>query len=415
MEEAQELSSEWGVEFSAPKITLDTLRARKNKVISTLTAGLGGLSKKRNVTIIKAKGVFENSTTLRLEGDDASIPADGRLTFDHCILAAGSIPALPPSFDVGSDRVMTSDGALELKDIPEKMLVVGGGYIGLEMATVYAHLGTEISVVELSDQLMAGADRDLVKPLEKRLQHLFGGRIFTGTKVGTIGTKGDKVEVGFEGPKKFGTEEYDRVLVSIGRRPNSRGIGLENTKVVVNSQGFVEIDKQQRTADPHIFAIGDIAGQPMLAHKASHEGRVAAEVVAGHNAVFDKRCIPAVVFTDPEIAWAGLTETEAKAAGREVFVATYPWAASGRAQALARTEGLTKVLFDPQTEVVLGVGITGPNAGDLIGEAVLAIEMGATARDLAESVHPHPTLTETMMNAAEVFYGTATEIYKPRR
>lgn len=415
MEEAQELSSEWGVEFSAPKITLDTLRARKNKVISTLTAGLGGLSKKRNVTIIKAKGVFENSTTLRLEGDDASIPAEGRLTFDHCILAAGSIPALPPSFDVGSDRVMTSDGALELKDIPEKMLVVGGGYIGLEMATVYAHLGTEISVVELSDQLMAGADRDLVKPLEKRLQHLFGGRIFTGTKVGTIGTKGDKVEVGFEGPKKFGTEEYDRVLVSIGRRPNSRGIGLENTKVVVNSQGFVEVDKQQRTADPHIFAIGDIAGQPMLAHKASHEGRVAAEVVAGHNAVFDKRCIPAVVFTDPEIAWAGLTETEAKAAGREVFVATYPWAASGRAQALARTEGLTKVLFDPQTEVVLGVGITGPNAGDLIGEAVLAIEMGATARDLAESVHPHPTLTETMMNAAEVFYGTATEIYKPRR
>lgn len=415
MEEAQELSSEWGVEFSAPKITLDTLRARKNKVISTLTAGLGGLSKKRNVTIIKAKGVFENSTTLRLEGDDASIPAEGRLTFDHCILAAGSIPALPPSFDVGSDRVMTSDGALELKDIPEKMLVVGGGYIGLEMATVYAHLGTEISVVELSDQLMAGADRDLVKPLEKRLQHLFGGRIFTGTKVGTIGTKGDKVEVGFEGPKKFGTEEYDRVLVSIGRRPNSRGIGLENTKVVVNAQGFVEVDKQQRTADPHIFAIGDIAGQPMLAHKASHEGRVAAEVVAGHNAVFDKRCIPAVVFTDPEIAWAGLTETEAKAAGREVFVATYPWAASGRAQALARTEGLTKVLFDPQTEVVLGVGITGPNAGDLIGEAVLAIEMGATARDLAESVHPHPTLTETMMNAAEVFYGTATEIYKPRR
>lgn len=415
MEEAQELNAEWGVSFSQPKISLDTLRARKNKVISTLTSGLAGLSKKRNVKIITAKGVFENSTTLRLEGSDASIPEESKLTFDYCILAAGSVPALPPAFNIGNDRVMTSDGALDLKDIPEKMLVIGGGYIGLEMATVYAHLGTEISVVELADQLMTGADRDLVKPLEKRLQHLFGNRIYIGTKVGTVGSKGDKVEVAFEGPGKFGAELYDRVLVSVGRRPNSRGIGLENTKVKVSAQGFVEVDKQQRTADPHIFAIGDIAGQPMLAHKASHEGRVAAEVIAGHSAVFDKRCIPAVVFTDPEIAWTGLTETEAKAAGQNVFIAVYPWAASGRAQALARTEGLTKVIFDPETERVLGVGICGPNAGDLIGEAVLAIEMGATARDLAESVHPHPTLTETVMNAAEVFYGTATEIYKPRR
>lgn len=415
MEEAQELNAEWGVSFSQPKISLDTLRARKNKVISTLTSGLAGLSKKRNVKIITAKGVFENSTTLRLEGNDTSIPEEKKLTFDYCILAAGSVPALPPAFNIGNDRVMTSDGALDLKDIPEKMLVIGGGYIGLEMATVYAHLGTEISVVELADQLMTGADRDLVKPLEKRLQHLFGGRIYTGTKVGTVGSKGDKVEVAFEGPGKFGAEMYDRVLVSVGRRPNSRGIGLENTNVKVGAQGFVEVDKQQRTADPHIFAIGDIAGQPMLAHKASHEGRVAAEVIAGHSAIFDKRCIPAVVFTDPEIAWTGLTETEAKAAGQNVFVAVYPWAASGRAQALARTEGLTKVIFDPETERVLGVGICGPNAGDLIGEAVLAIEMGATARDLAESVHPHPTLTETIMNAAEVFYGTATEIYKPRR
>ena len=415
MEEAQELTAEWGVAFPKPQITLDTLRARKNKVISTLTAGLAGLGKKRNVTIIAAKGVFENSTTLRLEGTDPSIPAGGKLTFDYCVVAAGSVPALPPAFNIGTDRVMTSDGALELKDIPEKMLVIGGGYIGLEMATVYANLGTQISVVELSDQLMTGADRDLVKPLEKRLQHLFGGRIYTGTKVGTVGSKGDKIEVAFEGPGKFGAELYDRVLVSVGRRPNSRGIGLENTQVKINAQGFIEVDKQQRTADPHIFAIGDIAGQPMLAHKASHEGRVAAEVIAGHPAVFDKRCIPAVVFTDPEIAWTGLTETEAKAAGQNVFVAVYPWAASGRAQALGRTEGLTKVIFDPESERVLGVGICGPNAGDLIGEAVLAIEMGATARDLAESVHPHPTLTETLMNAAEVFYGTATEIYKPRR
>lgn len=414
MEESHELTQEWGVTFSQPTISLDTLRARKNKVISNLTTGLAGLSKKRNVTIIKAKGVFENSTTLRLEGDDDSIPAERTLTFDHCVLAAGSVPLLPAAFDLGSDRVMTSDGALELKDIPKRMLVIGGGYIGLEMATVYAHLGTEISVVELGEHLMAGADRDLVKPLERRLKKLFGDRIFTGTKVGSLGTKGDIVQVAFEGPSKFGTEEYDRVLVSVGRRPNSKGIGLENTQVKLTPQGFVECDKQQRTADAHIFAIGDIAGQPMLAHKASHEGRTAAEVILGHSAMFDKRCIPAVVFTDPEIAWAGLTETEANAQGRNVFVATYPWAASGRAQALGRTEGLTKVLFDPSSEVVLGVGICGPNAGDLIGEAVLAIEMGATARDLAESVHPHPTLTETMMNAAEVFFGTATEIYKPR-
>lgn len=414
MEESQELTSEWGVSYNAPEINVETLRARKNKVISTLTTGLGGLAKKRNVTVIKARGVFENSTTLTLEGDDPSIPEGGKLTFDHCVLAAGSVPAMPPAFDLGSDRIMTSTGALELKDIPKRMLVIGGGYIGLEMATVYAQLGTEISVVELADSLMMGADRDLVKPLEKRLKKLFGDRIYTNTKVGSLGTKGDTVDVAFEGPGKFGTETFDRVLVSVGRRPNSRGIGLENTQVKVDQQGFVEIDKQQRTADPHIFAIGDIAGQPMLAHKASHEGRCAVEVILGHTVEFDKRCIPAVVFTDPEIAWAGLTETEAKAEGRDVFVATYPWAASGRAQALGRTEGLTKVLFDPESEVVLGVGICGPNAGDLIGEGVLAIEMGATARDLAESVHPHPTLTETMMNAAEVFYGTATEIYKPR-
>jgi len=415
MEEAHELTAEWGVEFSEPRIALDTLRARKEKVISSLAAGLAGLGKKRKVTRITAKGRFENSTTLLLEGDDDSIPAGGKLTFDHCVLASGSVPALPAAFDIGNPRVMTSDGALELADIPGKMLVIGGGYIGLEMATVYAHLGTEISVVELADQLMTGADRDLVKPLERRLDKLFGGRIFLGTKVGTIGSQGDQIEVAFEGPNKFGTERFDRVLVSVGRRPNSRDIGLENTQVKVDQQGFVQADRQQRTADPHIFAIGDVIGQPMLAHKASHEGRVAAEVIAGHSAVFDKRCIPAVVFTDPEIAWAGLTEIEAKAAGREVFVATYPWAASGRAQALGRTEGLTKILFDPESETVLGVGICGPNAGDLIGEAVLAIEMGATARDLAESVHPHPTLSETLMNAAEVFFGTATEIYKPRR
>lgn len=415
IEETQEMTEGWGVEFDPPAIEIDQLRARKEKVINGLSAGLGGLAKKRNVTVINAKGSFADSSTIVLEGDDPSIPEGKQITFDHCVLAAGSVPAMPGAFKIGSDRVMDSTGALELKDIPESLLVIGGGYIGLEMATVYANLGSEVSVVELADKLMMGADRDLVRPLERRLKKLFGNRIHTETKVAGLELQGDKVAVTLEGEKKSGVELFDRVLVSVGRWPNSKGIGLENTKCVVDDQGFVEVDNQLRTADPKIFAIGDIAGQPMLAHKASHEGRTAVEVILGHNVVFDKRCIPAVVFTDPEIAWAGLTQTEADAENKKVFTAVYPWAASGRANALGRTEGFTKVLFDPETEVVLGVGICGPGAGDLIGEAALAIEMGATARDLAETVHPHPTMNETIMNAAEVFYGTATEIYKPKK
>jgi dihydrolipoamide dehydrogenase len=413
--EVEELREDWGVEYPQPHIDLDKVRARKDKVIATLTGGLGQLAKRRNVRVIKAKGVLENSTSLQLEGDDPSIPEGGRISFDHLILATGSTPAMPPVFNLGSDRIMDSTGALRLQDVPPRLLVIGGGYIGLEMGTVYAHLGSQVSVVELTAGLLPGADRDLVRPLHKRLNGLFGDRIYLETKVGSLGLRGDEVEVAFEGPAKYGVERYDRVLVSVGRRPASRGIGLENTQVKVSDRGFVVCDRTQRTADPHILAIGDVAGEPMLAHKASHEARVAVELVLGRAAEFDKAAIPAVVFTDPEIAWAGLTEEQAKREGRPVEVAMYPWAASGRAQALGRIEGLTKWLIDPETERVLGCGMVGPGAGEMIAEAVLAIEMGCEVRDLTETVHPHPTLSETLMNAGEVFYGTATEIYKPRR
>lgn len=415
LSEVEELSQDWGVETSTPKIHLDQLRQRKDKVIQTLTGGLASLAKRRNVTVIHAKGIFEDSSTLRLEGSDPSIPAESVLTFDHCVLSTGSVPAMPPAFDIGSQRVMDSTGALALADIPKTMLVIGGGYIGLEMGTVYASLGTQVSVVELLDGLLMGADRDLVKPLEKRLQKLFENRIYLNTKVGSLAEVDDQIEVTFEGNGKFGHERFDRVLVSVGRRPVTRGIGLENTRVQLDQRGFAVCDAQQRTADPKIFAIGDVAGEPMLAHKASHQAKVAVEVIHGQNVVFDKAAIPAVVFTDPEIAWAGLTEEEAKKTGRSVSIETYPWAASGRAQALGRTEGLTKWLVDPDSARVLGCGIVGPGAGELIAEAVLAIEMGCEVRDLTESVHPHPTLSETLMNAGEVYFGTATEIFKPKR
>ncbi|MFO0869621.1 MAG: dihydrolipoyl dehydrogenase [Pirellulales bacterium] len=413
--EVGELRHDWGVDFGSPAISVDKLRARKEKVIETLSGGLRQLAKRRNVKLIQAKGVFEDSATLRLEGSHESIPADGRLTFDHCILASGSTPAMPANFQVGSDRVMDSTGALELRDIPRSLLVVGGGYIGLEMGTVYANLGTKVSVVELTDGLLPGADRDLVKPLQRQLQKLFEDRIFLNTRVGSLGIRDGAVEVAFEGPAKFGVERYERVLVSVGRRPNSRGIGLESTQVEVNARGFVVCDKQQRTRDPRILAIGDVAGEPMLAHKAAHEAKVAVESVLGKPGVFDKAAIPAVVFTDPEIAWAGLMQEQAAKEGRQVEVAVYPWAASGRAQALGRTEGFTKWIIDPQTERVLGCGIVGPGAGELIAEAVLAIEMGCEVRDLTESIHPHPTLSETVMNAGEIFFGTAVELYKPRK
>jgi dihydrolipoamide dehydrogenase len=404
---------EWGVAYKRPTIDIDAMRARKEKVIASLSGGLKQLAKKRKVAVISARGSFENSQTLKLEGGDASTYSEPKLTFEHCILATGSIPALPKAFQLKSDRVMDSTGALELGDVPESLLVVGGGYIGLEMGTVYAELGSKVTVVELTPTLLPLCDRDLVKPLHDRLKKICAG-IYLETKVTSLVDKGDGVEVGFENADGARTEKFGRVLVSVGRLPNSKGIGLENTEVELDDRGFVITDEFQRTADPRISAIGDVAGEPMLAHKASHQGKVAVEALLGEPAAFQPQAIPAIVFTDPEIAWAGLTEEQAKADGIEIEIAKYPWAASGKAMALGRTDGFTKLLIDPASERILGVGIVGVNAGDILTEAVVAIEMGATARDLADTIHPHPTLSETLGFAAESFLGTATEIYKPR-
>ncbi len=412
--EARELTHDWGVQLDRAGVNVDALRARKDKVIGNLTGGLKQLAKQRKVKVIQAKGTFENSTTLRLEGGDPSTYTDNKLTFEHCVLATGSVPTKIPAFDLPTDRVMDSTGALELRDIPESLLVVGGGYIGLEMGSVYAELGTKVSVVELTDGLLPGADRDLVKPLHNHLAKRFTN-IYLNTKVAGLKDQGKSIEVTFEDASGKRTESFSRVLVSVGRKPVSQGLGLEKTKVKINAKGFVEVDKQQKTADPHIFAIGDVAGEPMLAHKAAHEGRVAVEVIHGENVQFDAQCIPAVVFTDPELAWTGLTEAQAKAQGIEVEISKYPWVASGKAQALGRTEGLTKLIIDPLSERILGVGIVGPSAGDMIAEAVLAIEMGCDVHDLSQSIHAHPTLSETLAFAAEAYLGTATEIYKPRR
>lgn len=411
--EAEEMA-EWGVEFSKPQVNIDKVRARKDKIIETLSGGLGQLAERRKVKKIHARGVFVDSNTLELEGGNPDTYEHKRLTFDHCILATGSVPAMPKAFNIGSPRVMDSSGALELEELPDSLLVVGGGYIGLEMGTVYSELGTAVSVVELAEGLLPGADRDLVKPLVNRVHERFAS-VQTNTKVVSLKDVGDGVEVELEGPEGKQTTKFDRVLISIGRRPVSSGFGLENTKVTINERGFVVVDKQQKTSDPSILAIGDVAGDPMLAHKAAVEGKVAAEVLAGEPAAFDVIAIPAVVFTDPEIAWAGITAEEAKAQGREIKVAQYPWQASGRAMANGRTDGLTKWILDPETERVLGCGIVGYGAGELIGEAVLAIEMGCHIRDIAESVHPHPTMSETIAFAGEVHLGTATEVYRPKR
>jgi dihydrolipoamide dehydrogenase len=401
---------EWGIHFQKPSLDLATLRARKDKVIGALTGGLATLARRRNVTLVRGDARFTGSTALEI-----TPPGGGTttLTFDHCILASGSRPARIPAFDIGSERVMDSTGALELRDVPESLLVVGGGYIGLEMGTVYAELGSQVSVVELTDTLLPGADRDLVKPLQQRLEKLFAA-IHLRTKVVRLEDVGAAVRVHFEGPEGPFTQEFSRVLVAVGRRPNSDGLGLEHTGIVVDAKGFVAVDDRQRTADPHILAIGDVCGEPMLAHRASHQGKVAVEALHGEPAVFAPRAIPAVVFTDPEIAWAGLTEQEATAAGRTVEISRYPWAASGRAHALGRTDGLTKLLLDPETDAVLGVGIVGAGAGELIAEGALAIEMGCSARDLVETIHPHPTLGETVAFSAENYFGLATEIYRPK-
>ncbi len=411
--EAEEMA-DWGVDFPKPKINIDKTRARKENVIETLSGGLAQLAKRRKVRRIHARGIFVDSQTLQLEGGDPDSYDAERITFDHCILATGSVPAMPKMFAIDSPRVLDSTGALALEDIPESLLVIGGGYIGLEMGTVYSELGSQVSVVELTEGLLPGADRDLVKPLEKRIRQRFA-HVHLGTKVTSLKETGKKVEVEMEGPELNGTYSYDRVLISVGRRPVSSGIGLENTGVKINDHGFVVVNDRQQTDDSHIMAIGDVAGEPMLAHKASHEGKVAAEVLAGEPAAFDATAIPAVVFTDPEIAWAGLTQEAAKRENREVAVAVYPWQASGRAIAIGRTDGMTKWLIDPANDRLLGCGIVGAGAGELIAEAVVAIEMGCSTRDLTESIHPHPTLSETVAFAGEVHLGLATEIYKPKR
>ena len=405
---------DWGVNFTPPTIDVGAMRERKEKAIANLTGGLKQIAAKRNVQVIRAKATFEDSNTLKLESQGDKPLEDDRLKFEHCIVATGSSPTVIPALNLPTPRVMDSTAALNLPDVPESLLVVGGGYIGLEMGTVYAALGSKVTVVELTDGLLPGVDRDLVKPLHKKLEGQFAA-ILLNTKVAGLKDLGDEIEVTLEGSVEQKAQRFSRVLVSVGRKPNSAGLGLEKTKVQVTPQGFIAVDARRQTHDANIFAIGDVAGEPMLAHKASHEGKAAVEALAGQPATFEPRAIPAVVFTDPEIAWAGLTDTQAKQQGRAVTVAMFPWAASGRAQAVGRTEGLTKWLIDPKTERVLGCGIVGYTAGDLIAEAVLAIEMGASARDVVETIHPHPTFSETLGAAAEIFYGTATDIYKPRR
>jgi dihydrolipoamide dehydrogenase len=405
-------AKDWGIEFSAPKIDLARLRSWKEGVVKKLTGGLGVLSKQRKVKYVQGRAAFENSTTLRITKADGS---EESLAFDRIILATGSRPAIVPSLKIDSPRMMDSTGALNLEDIPGTLLVVGGGYIGLELGSVYAALGTRVTVVEMLSGLLPGADRDLVLPLHKRLEKFFD-TILLNTTVAAVKDEGAGIRATFDGPEVKERERvFDRVLVSVGRKPNSEIPGLEKTQVKLGPKGFVQVNKQLQTDDPSIYAIGDLVGEPMLAHKASHEGRTAVEAIAGHKVAFEPAAIPAVVFTDPEVAWCGLTETQAQKENREVKVAKFPWAASGRAVTLDRPEGMTKLLIDPHTERVLGVGIVGVGAGELIAEGVVAIEMAALAKDVALSIHPHPTLSETLMEAAEVFFGTSTDIYRPKR
>lgn len=413
IEESQQAKN-WGLDFASPKIDLARLRGWKEGVVKKLTGGLGQLSKQRKVEYIPGRAAFENSTTLRISKGDNS---ESTLTFDRIIIATGSRPAIIPAFKIDSSRLMDSTGALNLEDIPASLLVVGGGYIGLELGSVYAALGTKVTVVEMLTGLLPGADRDLVLPLHKRLEKMFDA-ILLNTTVAALKEEPAGIRATFEGASIKDEQRekvFERVLVSVGRKPNSEIPGLQQTQVKVNDRGFIEVNHQLQTADPSIYAIGDVVGEPMLAHKASHEGRVAAEAIAGHKVAFEPNAIPAVVFTDPEVAWAGLTESQAQKENREIRVAKFPWAASGRALTLDRPEGMTKLLIDPQNERVLGVGIVGAGAGELIAEGVLAIEMAALAKDVALTIHPHPTLSETIMESAEVFYGTSTHIFRPKR
>ncbi len=398
-------AGDFGIEFKDPSIDLDALRGWKEKVVDQLTGGLAQVAKARNVKYVQGRASFTDSHTVSVSGGKVS-----EIAFQKAIIATGSRPSGIPGIDLESDRLMDSTGGLEIRDIPKKLLVVGGGYIGLELGTVYATLGSKVTVVELLDGLLPGVDRDLVRPLAKRLENLLH-EIHLKTKVTAMKETKQGISVTLEGELE-GNHTFDRVLVAVGRRPNSEDLGLENTSVKVGKGGFIEVDEQRRTSESHIFAIGDVAGQPMLAHKGMREGKVAAEAIAGQKSAFDNRAIPAVVFTNPEVAWSGLTEAEAKEAGIEVQVARFPWAASGRSLTLGRKDGLTKMVFEPETGRVLGVGIVGPNAGELIAEGTLAIEMAAVAEDLALTIHTHPTLSETVGEVAEMFLGHATHIFK---
>ncbi len=405
-------AANWGIEFNAPKIDLARLRSFKEGVVKKLTGGLGVLSKQRKVHYVQGRAAFENSTTLQVTKADGSQES---ISFDRIIIATGSRPAVVPTLKLETSRMMDSSGALNLADIPGTLLVVGGGYIGLELGSVYAALGTRVTVVEMLPGLLPGADRDLVLPLHKKLEKMFDS-ILLNTTVAAVKDEGNAIRATLKAQDGSQQEKsFDRVLVSVGRKPNSEIPGLDKTRVQLGQRGFIQVNKQLQTDDPAIYAIGDVVGEPMLAHKASHEGRVAVEAIAGHKVAFEPAAIPAVVFTDPEVAWCGLTETQAQKDNREIKVAKFPWAASGRAITIDRPEGMTKLIFDPQTERVLGVGIVGAGAGEMIAEGVLAIEMAALASDIAMTIHPHPTLSETVMESAEVFFGTSTHIYRPKR
>ena len=399
-----------GVTFGAPKIDLPGVLKFKDSVVGKLTKGLSGLAKQRKVTVVQGTAKFASPKTLRVETKDGA----KTISFDHCIIAAGSQAVKLPGLPWDDKRLMDSTDALELAEVPKRMLIIGGGIIGLEMATVYDGLGAKVSVVELMDQLIPGADPDIVKPLARRIEKRYE-KIYLKTKVTKVEALKEGLKAHFEGANAPEPQVYDRILVAVGRRPNGKLIGAEAAGVNVNERGYISVDKQQRTNVPHIFAIGDIVGEPMLAHKATHEAKVAAEVIAGHKVAFDARTIPSVAYTDPEVAWMGMMEPEAKAQGIEYDKAVFPWASSGRALGMAREEGVTKVLYDKKTRKIIGAGIVGVNAGELIAEAVLALEMGADAEDIGLSIHPHPTLSETFAFAAEMAEGTITDLYVPKK
>jgi dihydrolipoamide dehydrogenase len=409
MREARELSPARGIAFGEPAVRLEKLRAWKEGIIDKLSQGVAGLASRRGVTVLRGRGHFEDSTTLRMETEKGQ----QFFSFERAIIAVGSKPAMPKAFDLGNRRIMTSTEALELEEVPKHLLVVGGGYIGLELGTVYATLGSRVTLIEALDAILQGVDADLARPVRAAQQAFASVRV--STKVLKMATSGRQIKVVSESNGKTIEELYDRVLVAVGRAPNCDRLGLEHTGVRRDDKGFIRVNAQQQTDAPAIYAIGDVVGGAMLAHKASKEARVAVEAIAGEPASFEDVVIPAVVFTDPEVAWCGLTETEAREKERRVEVVKVPWSALGRPLTFDRTDGLTKLVVDPDTERILGVGIVGVRAGDLISEGVLAVEMGATARDVAESVHPHPTLSETLMECAELFYGTATHTSGRRR